>query len=78
MVAVLFASSGIEPSHLKVSVAAGTDPDLSPCRRNDQRADARERFGIADHVTARIKIHKALPARKSSVTRFVGEHVSEA
>ena len=39
MIAVLLAAARVPRRHLQVSVFVGTDPDLRPCRWNNQRAE---------------------------------------
>lgn len=46
MIAGLLSAFGIAPGGLHVSPGVGADPDGFPCRRNDERLDSSEGFGV--------------------------------
>ena len=59
MVEVLLAAARVAADCLEVAVRRAANPDLGPRRRNDQRADASERLGVADDPPARVPVAKS-------------------
>jgi hypothetical protein len=62
VVAVLLAPARIAAAGLQVAARAGTDPDVGPGRRDRQRADPRQHFGIAHPPAIGIRVREAAPA----------------
>jgi len=60
VVAVLLPALGVPCRGLDMAVGGRADPDVFPCRRDDQRADPGQNFRVLDHLT--IGSQKAEPA----------------
>jgi hypothetical protein len=54
MIAILLSPAGIATSRLDVTVWGGTNPDISPCRRNSQAFDSDQTLFIANSFSCRI------------------------
>src|SRR4029453_8356034 len=70
VVAILFSMLAITPGGLDVSARVGTDPDVGPCGRHRERANAIEHRPIANHLAVAPNVHKpcgALAAHDSAL-----------
>ena len=65
VVAVLLPPAGVTAGGLNVTVRIGTDPDVLPRRRDDDRANALEGRAIPDRAAPRVEIEKS-PTRASA------------
>ena len=77
VIAILLASALVAAGGLHVAVGALADPDARPGRRDHQRADARERRGVADDAALRIAIDRPLATDLSRDARLVVRDVAQ-
>src|SRR5581483_1206910 len=61
MISTLLATTSVTAGRLKVTVRAGADPHVLPCRRDHQRADSPERIGIAKRLAMDVEISERSP-----------------
>jgi hypothetical protein len=64
MVAILFAPFGVAAGGLNVSVGGGADPDVGPCRRDDQGAYALENRRVRDPPALGVEVDEAFSRRR--------------
>src|SRR5262249_6693608 len=69
VVAVLLAAAVVAPGRLEVAVGDGADPHVGPGRRDDQGADALQRFGVADRFTVGADVAEAPAGADSADAR---------
>ncbi len=60
VILVLLAPFGVAAGRLNVPVRCRADPDVGPCRRDDERAYAFQRVGVRDPPALRIEVDEAL------------------
>jgi hypothetical protein len=77
MIPVLLPSSGVSAGRLDVAVGQRTDPDVSPCRRDDKGADALQLFGITDDVAVGGRIDKTFAAPVALISRRIIGDITE-
>jgi len=77
MIAVLLAPARVAPGRLDMAVGVGADPHRRPGGRHGERADARERGGIADQQPLRIAIEEAVLAVTDPLARDAGRVVAD-
>src|SRR5438309_874372 len=61
MVAILLAAARVSADGLQMAVGTGTDPYVAPCRRNDDRTDARDLVRITQALSIGIEIDESAP-----------------
>src|SRR5262249_9173837 len=62
MISILLAAASIVAGDLKMSLRVGGNDDISPGRRNHQRANLGQRLSFTHHATLAIEINKAAAA----------------
>ena len=62
VIAILLAPARVAPGRLQVTARIGTDPDVRPRRRDDQRPDPRAAPSRADGASVSVRVGEAPPA----------------
>src|SRR5205085_12598312 len=62
VVPVLTAARSIRADGLQMPIRVGADPDVLPCRRDRERADALERLGVVDASAGGVDVNESPPA----------------
>src|SRR5205085_12586395 len=68
----------VAPDGLQVAIFERADPDVRPCRWNGERANARDRLGIADGLAARRDIAKSAATAAAADARAGVRDVPQA
>src|SRR5579859_5582633 len=74
VIAILFPAAGIAGGGLDVALGIGTDPDVGPCGRDDQRADAAALVRVVDAAAVWLQEYPSLAGTPS---RDAGDAVSD-
>jgi hypothetical protein len=78
VVAILLAPLGVAAGGLNVSIRGGADPDVVPCRRDDERTYALKHDGVRDPPAPRIKIDEAFTRPPAPDRRRIVAHIAQA
>jgi hypothetical protein len=78
MVTMLLPATRVPPRRLQMSRGIGTDPHVSPCRRDGQRPDPIQALLVTNRATFRGQVSKALSMTNPLDARHPVSHVSEA
>lgn len=77
MIAMLLSSPYISTCRLNVAVGEWTDPNVSPCRRDDEGADTLQLCGITDDLAFSVCIDETFAAPPPFVARRIIGDVTE-
>src|SRR4029434_4011559 len=77
MIAVLLTAADIAPGGLEVAIGIGTNPDIFPGRRNRQPLYSRKHVGVANSISAGIKISKVSPLTPTSDAGSRVTHIAQ-
>src|SRR6185295_14946225 len=77
VVSVLLASSGVASSRLQVPPRIGADPNVGPCRRDDQAVNAPKGGFVVDRGAVVIEVTKAIAASPAADARLPVTHIAQ-
>jgi hypothetical protein len=78
MIEMLLALPLVATGRLKMAVVERTNPNVVPCRRDDQRTDSLERVPIADYPAGDGAVTKPVPASLAANAGTLVGHVTQA
>src|SRR6266699_2541698 len=78
VIPILFPSSGISSGGLDVPIRRGTNPDITPCRRNSEPLDAQQSLFVANRLSLCIKIFEFLALASARKTALLIAHIAQA